>query len=196
MQKTLTLLIICIFLTMALFLQLKEQESKVPEVSKESNVKTHWFILHRKSNQEFLYFGEPGNRINSVLVKVFKVKSGIPNKRPTPLPKLLGRKYWLVTGKYETFDNPETAPYFLALNIPVTEEMPFGPEPYLECNGQCNWELPGAFGLHGINGDSEKIAQTNPGSSGCIRHSDEDITYLYNLVDYEKSEIRYYIEDV
>ena len=68
--------------------------------------------------------------------------------------------------------------------------------PYTECNGQCNWILPGAFGLHGVNGDLSRLSIENPGSSGCIRHSDEDITYLYNNLDPQKEEIRYYIEDI
>ena len=80
--------------------------------------------------------------------------------------------------------------------FPVSEEEPFGPTPYIECDGQCNWILPGAFGLHGVNGNSEKLSEFDLGSSGCIRHSNEDITYLYNLLDPEKEEIRYYIEDI
>ena len=143
-----------------------------------------------------MYYGEPGDKDKSQLVKVFNVKSGIPGERPTPLPNLLGQGYWLITAKFETPDNPETAPYFLTLNIPVTEEAPFGPQPYLECNGQCNWEIPGAFGLHGNNGDPEKLAESNPGSSGCVRHSYEDITYLYNLLNPEIEQLRYYIDDV
>ncbi len=195
-MKTLGLLLVCIFLTTALFIQMDKKESKVSEVSEETEVKNYWFILHRKSNKEILFYGEPGNKENSALVKVFDVKTGIPGQRPTPLPSLLGQDYWLITGKYEEFLNPETAPYFLTLNIPVTDELPFGPVPYLECHGQCSWELPGAFGLHGNNGDDEKLATTNPGSSGCIRHSAGDITYLYNLLDPEKSQVRYYIDDV
>ena len=93
-------------------------------------------------------------------------------------------------------DNTETAPYFLTLDIPVSEEEPYGPSPYLECNGQCNWTLPGYFGLHGVNGDETKLSDKNQGSSGCVRHSDEDITYLFNLLEPEKEEIRYYIEDI
>ncbi len=158
--------------------------------------KEYWFVLNRKSNKELLYFGEAGNKDSSALVKTFTVKSGIPGQRPTPLPALLGREYWLITAEYETFENPETAPYFLALDIPVSEEAPFGPEPYDECNGQCNWELPGAFGLHGNNGDPEKLAEGNPGSSGCIRHTAEDITYLYNLLDLNNSQVRYYVYDI
>lgn len=84
----------------------------------------------------------------------------------------------------------------LTLNIPVSDTEPFGPEPYLECNGQCNWILPGAFGLHGSGGNPEKLSSTDPGSSGCIRHTDEDITYLYNILDHQKAEIRYYIKDI
>lgn len=81
------------------------------------------------------------------------------------------------------------------LDIPFNDEYPYGPTPYNECNGQCNWQLPGSFGLHGIAGDSSKLLAENPGSSGCIRHSDEDITYLYHLLSPEQQEVRYYIHD-
>lgn len=157
--------------------------------------KQHWLLLHRKSNIEYLYKGISGNIQESKLLKTFVVKSGIPGERPTPLPSILGKEYWVITAK-EASDNPETAPYFLTLNIPVTEEQPFGPVPYDECDGQCNWELPGAFGLHGVNGDLTRLSSENPGSSGCIRHKDEDITYLYNLLDLENEEVRYYVENI
>lgn len=155
---------------------------------------SYWFSLHRKSNVEFLYFGQAGNKNNSQIVKIFKVKSGVPNQKPTPLPKLLGREYWLINAKSETFD-PQTAPYFLTLDIPVSENEPFGPTPYPECRGECNWEIPGEFGLHGVSGDETKLSDDDLGSSGCIRHKDQDIAYLYNLID-PKMEIRYYIEDI
>lgn len=155
----------------------------------------YWLLLYRKSNLEFLYFGEPGDKYKSFLLKTFKVKTGIPNKAPTPLPKLLGKEYWTITDKMDSGDNPETAPYFLTLDIPVSDIEPFGPLPYLECNGQCNWGRPGFFGLHGVNGDATRLSKENPGSSGCIRHFDLDIVYLYNLLDPQKQEIRYYIED-
>lgn len=197
-MKTLGLLFILMVLLPLLYFQINLRK----EITVDSGVlsvqseKSYWFKLHRKSNVEYLYFGEPGNINKSALVKEFKVKTGIPGERPTPLPQLLGKEYWLITGEYETLDDPETAPYFLTLNVPVSEEAPFGPEPYLECNGQCNWELPGAFGLHGNNGDPEKLADSNFGSSGCIRHTVEDITYLYNLLDISQGQIRYYIDDV
>lgn len=196
MKKTLTLLIFCIFSVIALFLQFRTygETKKITALVPEE--KSYWFVLHRKSNFEYLYFGKPGDKEKSVLLRTFKVKTGVPGEKPTPLPEFVGKKYWEIIAKYETPDNPETAPYFLTLNIPVTEEPPFGPKPYLECNGQCNWELPGAFGLHGNNGDPEKLADTNPGSSGCIRHTVEDITYLYNLLDLKNSQVRYYIDDV
>lgn len=155
----------------------------------------YWFELHRKSNIEYLYRGIPGDKKQSLLLKTFRVKAGIPRERPTPLPQLAGKEYWLITGKSSSKDNPETAPYFLTLNVPGIEEEPFGPVPYEECNGQCNWILPGSFGLHGINGDMSRLSLENPGSSGCIRHSDSDISYLYALLDPVKEEIRYYIED-
>lgn len=156
----------------------------------------YWFLLHRKSAVEKLYYGEPGNEENSALVKIFTVKTGITGKKPTPLPQLAGKDYWVIVDKLEAFDNPETAPYFLTLDVPIGENEPFGPEPYLECDGQCNWELPGYFGLHGVAGDPTKLSEENEGSSGCIRHTDEDITYLYNLLDPSKEEIRYYIQDI
>ncbi len=129
-----------------------------------------------------LYFGQAGNISASVLVRTFRVKTGVPGERPTPLPRLVGREYWIITGKYDAHQNPETSPYFIALDVPVSDELPFGPQPYLECGGQCNWEVPGEFGLHGVGGNATKLSSGDPGSSGCIRHSDEDITYLFNIV--------------
>lgn len=155
----------------------------------------YWFVLHRKSQKEELLKGEPGNREKSIVVKTFTVKTGRPGERPTPLPQLLGRDYWLITKKQPEPNNPETAPYFITLDVPAPSGAPYGPEPYLECNGQCDWVRPGDFGLHGIAGVPERLTKADPGSSGCIRHTDEDITYLYNLLDPEKGEIRYYIED-
>lgn len=170
-----------------------EKSSKVLPAKEEP---AYWLLLHRKSNIEYLYRGEAGKIVNSKLVKTFKVKTGVPEERPTPLPQLLDKRYWLITKKHEELENPETAPYFLTLNIPVPEEEPFGPAPYLECGGlQCNWTVPGAFGLHGINGDPSRLFEENLGSSGCIRHSDEDITYLYNLLDPSSEKVRYYVED-
>lgn len=157
----------------------------------------YWMLLHRKSNIEYLYRGAPGEKERSRLIKTFVVKSGIPGERPTPLPQVMGREYWQIIGKVETKDNPETAPYFLILDIPYSENYPFGPSPYLECGGeQCDWIVPGSFGLHGINGDPMRLSIDNPGSSGCVRHADEDITYLYNLLKPEKERIRYYIKDI
>lgn len=155
----------------------------------------YWFVLHRKSQKEELLQGEPGNREKSRVIKTFTVKTGRPGERPTPLPQLLGRDYWLITKKQPEPNNPETAPYFITLDVPAPSGAPYGPEPYLECNGQCDWVRPGDFGLHGIAGVPERLTKADPGSSGCIRHTDEDITYLYNLLDPEKGEIRYYIED-
>lgn len=194
--------LILIFVLGMVLISFKTSENKEQVVPEEK----HWLLLHRKSNIEYLYKGVPGVKNKSKLVRTFQVKPGIPGERPTPLPKLLGREYWLITGKVETKDDPETAPYFLILDIPYSEEYPFGPTPYLECNGpadaeamagkQCDWILPGSFGLHGINGDPTRLAAENPGSSGCVRHRDEDITYLYNLFNPEENEIRYYIEDI
>lgn len=155
----------------------------------------YWFVLHRKSNKEEFYRGVPGNKEQSVLLKTFTVKTGRPGERPTPLPHLLGKEYWIITKKQPEPDNPETAPYFITLNVPAPNEPPYGPQPYEECNGQCDWVRPGDFGLHGIAGDPQKLSNEDPGSSGCIRHTDEDITYLYNVLEPEKMEIRYYVED-
>jgi lipoprotein-anchoring transpeptidase ErfK/SrfK len=192
-MKELGLLAVLLFLLIGIapFIHTPNQE-----VIAKEEVKNHWLLLHRKSNIEYLYFGVPGERDKSELLKTFIVKTGIPGERPTPLPQLLGRKYWLLTDKQEQKDNPETAPYFMTLNIPVSEDIPYGPTPYLECNGQCDWVLPGSFGLHGDAGDPTKLASDNPGSSGCIRHTTEDITYLYNRLDPQKEEIRYYILDI
>ncbi len=157
---------------------------------------SYWLMLHRRSNKEILFYGVAGNLFDSRIVKSFRVKTGIPGQRPTPLPELVGRDYWLITDKLEQPDNPETAPYFLTLDVPGIEKEPYGPTPYLECAGQCNWILPGAFGLHGVAGDSDKLSDNDPGSSGCIRHSNQDITYLYNLLDPKEHQIRYYIRDI
>ncbi len=166
-------------------------------LKKEAQTKPHhWFVLYRKSNKEFLYIGLPGNKEQSTLLKTFDVKSGVPGERPTPLPQLTGREYWILTGKEDSKNNPETAPYFLILDVPGWDTPPYGPVPYTECDGQCDWSVPGQFGLHGINGDATRISRENPGSSGCVRHRDEDITYLYNLLDPSKEEIRYYIQDI
>lgn len=173
---------------------MNKMASQKAEVS--SDEKAHWFILYRQSQKEELYFGIPGKKEQSELVRTFVVKTGRPGERPTPLPQLVGREYWLVTDKMEVEDNPETAPYFLTLNVPGVEEPPYGPVPYEEClGGQCDWILPGSFGLHGTAGVPERLSKEDSGSSGCIRHSDMDITYLFNLLDPKNEEIRYYIED-
>ena len=171
-------------------------QNKNQQVLSVKSEPSYWLVLKRKSNIEHLYFGSAGDEGKSKLIKIFNVKSGMPGESPTPLPQILGRKYWLITEKMESSDNPETAPYFLTLDVPVSEQEPFGPTPYLECNGQCNWKLPGYFGLHGVNGDINRLSNENQGSSGCIRHKDEDITFLYNILDPKNEEIRYYIDDV
>src|SRR3989339_1490036 len=33
--------------------------------------KSYWFVLHRKSNAEYLYYGESGNEYKSDLVRIF-----------------------------------------------------------------------------------------------------------------------------
>lgn len=196
MLSLILIFLIFILFGFGLFYLKNKWESQNAQVLSEETKPFYWLVLYRKSNQEFLYQGVPGDKDRSQLLRQFKVKSGIPGERPTPLPKLLNRGYWVITAEAEQKENPETSPYFLTLDIPVSEAEPYGPTPYMECNGQCNWILPGSFGLHGSGGDPEKLSETNPGSSGCIRHFDEDITYLYNLLDPQKEEIRYYIEDI
>jgi len=169
-------------------------EPSIP--AQQATKESYWLLLHRKSNREFLYKGIPGDENGSALVKTFNVKAGVPGQKPTPLPHLLRRDYWIIIGKMETRDNPETSPYFLTLDVPSSDFEPYGPYPYVECNGQCNWDLQGSFGLHGINNDTKRLSASDPGSSGCVRHSDEDITYLYHLLDPNKEEIRYYIKDI
>lgn len=151
-------------------------------------------MLYRSSNKELLYHGIPGERENNTLIKQFTVKTGEPGKKPTPLSSIVGREYWNIINAFSTHEHPDTAPYFLTLDIPQSDEEPFGPTPYEECNGQCNWELPGPFGLHGVASDSSKLTKDNPGSSGCIRHTDEDISYLFSLLN-NSWPVRYYIQD-
>ena len=159
---------------------------------------SHWMSLDRELGKEYLYFGIPGEKDNSKLIRAFQVKTGA-SWSLTPIPELLGRDYWIIVNKEPT-ENLETAPYFLQLDIPVTDEWPYGPVPYTECkdvntgaNIQCDWVLPGYFGLHGVGGNESKLSNEDFGSSGCIRHRDEDITFLYNLLDPQNEEIRYYI---
>ncbi len=196
MKKTLVLLLTLSFLSLALILQKNFQRQEKAGVLSAEAEKSYWLLLHRKTNEEFLFLGVPGSEEKSELLKMFQVKTGIPGEKPTPLPRLVGREYWVIKDKYDSSENPETAPYFLELDVPVSDKEPFGPVPYLECNGQCNWVLPGAFGLHGVNGNLSRLSEENLGSSGCIRHTDEDITYLYNLLNPKEQEIRYYIEDI
>lgn len=194
MQKFLVLLGLAFLLSIFLF---KENTSINSLQVLSSNTKpSYWLLLHRKSNVEFLYSGVPGEKDKSTLIKTFIVKTGVSGQSPTPLPKLLGKDYWLITKKESSEENPETAPYFLTLDIPVSEYFPFGPTPYNECNGDCNWQIPGYFGLHGVNGDLSRLSMENPGSSGCIRHKDDDIIYLYNILEPSSEEIRYYIENI
>ena len=185
-----------IFSVIGVYRVIDHRADLLSESSADFREQGFWFLLYRVSNREMLYFGESGNVKNSTLIKTFQVKTGIVGQRPTPLPQLVGREYWKLVGKQETFDSLETAPYFLMLDVPVSEDAPYGPVPYLECSGQCNWDIPGAFGLHGVAGDEGRLSILDPGSSGCIRHLDVDITYLYNLLNPEYDEIRYYIQDI
>jgi len=183
------------FVAASLLLNSNSNNFASSALSARAENESYWLLLHRKSNIEYLYKGVPGDESQSELIKTFNVKTGIPGERPTPLPHLLGREYFILIGKMKTPDNPETAPYFLTLDVPVTDQPPYGPADYPECPDGCNWELPGYFGLHGVGGDNSKLSKEDPGSSGCIRHSDEDITYLYNNLDPSLEEIRYYIID-
>ncbi len=194
MQKVVFVLALVLLIAGGIFFS-KATSKKPQEVLSSQFRPSYWLMLHRKSNVEYLYLGIPGQKEKSEFIKKFTVKVGMPD-RPTPLPQLMGRDYWIITSKEDASDNPETAPYFITLDVPVSQEEPFGPTPYNECNGQCNWQLPGHFGLHGINGDTSKLSKEDPGSSGCIRHSDEDIVYLYTMLEPQKEEIRYYIEDI
>lgn len=199
MKKIVGILFICISIlaiSVSYFSQKYTFQSNHTVLDAQISPGSYWFLLHRKSNQEKLFYGVPDDQTKSTLVKTFVVKTGIPTERPTPLPELLGREYWLIIEKSESFDNPETAPYFLQFDVDAPSEWPYGPAPYMECGGQqCDWGMPGYFGLHGTGGDPSKLSDEDPGSSGCVRHSDEDITYLYNLLNPEEEEIRYYIED-
>lgn len=164
------------------------------QYSYEKNENNYWLLLVRNKNVEYLYRGIPGDATESTLVNTFQVKPGTNGESPTPLPTLIGKKYWTIIDKYSSQDNPETAPFFIELDVPGWGEEPFGPVPYEECNGQCYWRLPGEFGLHGVNGDLTRLSKENIGSSGCIRHTDEDIAYLYNIINIEDN-VRYYVVD-
>lgn len=183
----------CLITIFALLAFIRTSES-ADETNSDAG-KKYWFILHRKSNTEEFFFGVPGDRNKSETIKIFKVKTGMPGQRPTPLPSLLGREYWLIVDSWEETVDQETKPYFLKLDIDAPSEWPYGPTPYEECSGQCDWVKPGYFGLHGVGGDPSKLSDLDAGSSGCVRHSDEDITYLYNLLNPQEEEIRYYVED-
>lgn len=196
-KTTLNIAIVFILAAASIFIRSNQQSQSlgVSDV-RQKPLEAHWFELQRQSNIENLYFGVPGDKEQSTHLRSFRVKTGIPGERPTPLPELVGREYWIITAKQPEPNNPETAPYFITLDVPAPEDEPYGPVPYEECNGeQCHWILPGAFGLHGTGGNPDKLADWDPGSSGCIRHTDEEITYLYNLLEPDKEEIRYYIVD-
>ena len=196
---TLSLVLILILLVLSFFFQSGPPQKK-EVLSEQTNILPprldYWMLLQRKSKQEYLFKGIPGDQSKSTLIKQFPVNVGISGERPTPLPQLVGKEYWNIIAKNDVRNDPETAPYFLTLDVPWSDEYPFGPAPYTECNGeQCDWVRPGSFGLHGIAATPEKL--TDEGSSGCIRHTDEDITYLYNLLTpSEQTPIRYYVEDV
>ena len=191
--KTLVLLLIVILVGIASII---ETQTHFAEEQKQlAKQQDYWFLLQRKSQVEHLFQGVPGDIEHSKKIMTFQVKTGRPGERPTPLPQLVGKDYWVITEMHPEFESTETAPYFITLDVPAPLEPPYGPVPYEECDGQCDWILPGDFGLHGIAGNPEKLSKEDPGSSGCVRHTDKDITYLYNLLKDEKREIRYYIED-
>lgn len=199
-KKLIVVILVTIFLV---GFQLIYRSGITQDKSSVTAKKSHWFLLHRKSAIEYLYFGVPNDVNDSSLLKTFQVKTGNPGSSPTPLPHLLGRKYWVIVNKESSHDNPETAPYFLTLDVSAPSTWPFGPAPYMECRDtltdepiQCDWGQPGYFGLHGINTNTDKLSKDDKGSLGCIRHSDEDITYLYTLLSPASEEIRYYIEDI
>lgn len=171
----------------------------------------YWFLLERKSKKETLYQGKPGDRTNSRIIRSFQINPGWPGQTPTPISTKLGIPYWIITTyKTNTADEQKSklGPYFLSLNIPYNDpgnNCPIngvnkncqGPTPYLECpdraNNQCYWPVPGEFGLHGVGNSISRL--TDEGSNGCIRHSNDDITYLYNLLSKYNREIRYYTVD-
>jgi hypothetical protein len=201
MKSFLIKIVVLIILLIPFFWAFSKDEEK-PEILEGavSMKESYWLSLSRNLGKEYLYFGVPGEKENSKLIREFSVKTGA-SWSLTPLPKLMGKEYWRVVKK-EPSENPETSPYFLQLDIPVTDEWPYGPVPYTECKDistgasiQCDWVLPGYFGLHGVGGDESKLSIEDQGSSGCIRHNDKDITYLYNLLDPENEEIRYYVEN-
>lgn len=156
---------------------------------------SYWFRLNRRENIETLNYGPNNLPQLSLMVWFFRVKTGVPGQKPTPLPQKTGRPFWLVIDKYQTRDNPETAPFFLVLDVPGTETSPFGPRPYRECAGQCNWKIPGYFGLHGVAGVESRLTIPEPGSSGCVRHRDFDISFLYHVLDPRRNPIPYFIPE-
>jgi len=194
-------IVVLIILLIPFFWAFSKEEEK-PEILEAavSMKESYWLSLDRNLGKEYLYLGIAGSTESSKLIREFIVKTGA-SWSPTPLPELVDREYWRVVKK-EPSDNPETSPYFLQLDVPVTEDWPYGPVPYTECKDvntgesiQCDWVLPGYFGLHGVGGDETKLSEEDQGSSGCVRHTDEDITYLYNLLDPGNEEIRYYVTE-
>lgn len=193
--RILAVVIISLYLNAYPYNNFLADEPTQGEILSVSDENEYWLLLKRKSNIELLYHGKPGIESESSLVKQFVVKTGVEGKRPTPLPQLVHREYWLLTNKYSARDNLEIGPFFLKLDIPYSYTPPYGPEPYKECDGQCNWQTPGSFGLHGIAGDNSKLSSEDKGSSGCVRHYDGDIAYLYHILPEDK-QIKYYIKDI
>lgn len=170
--------------------------------STDQNARGYWFQLHRsragKQPTEDLYHGVYGDALNSDHVMTSTVNPGIDGKSPTPRPDLLGKSYWVITKKEQNQGDAINlmGPDFLVLNIDYQNQYN-GPLGYNECgpsrNEQCFWPTPGEFGLHGTGDTSSRL--TDSGSSGCIRHSNDAITSIYNLLKNESGEIRYYISE-
>ena len=89
---------------LAIFSIFNRDKQTVKILASETKKENYWFLLHRKSNIEYLYKGQPNDIENSNLIKTFKVKVGVPGQKPTPLPNLLGREYWKIIDKFETKD--------------------------------------------------------------------------------------------
>lgn len=176
-----------------------------PPTPTQTPTDNYWFLLDRLNKKEYLFQGPVGVRDRKYLVREFTVLPGLSGQTPTPVPSKVTptREYW--TFNSATLKSPVGdisnggQPGFLKLDIPYDNSLG-GPVPYLECGpsgtSQCNWNTPGAFGLHGVDNNHPL---TDPGSSGCIRHNNTDIQYLYNLlsnvVNNNPNTIRYYIED-
>ncbi len=175
---------------------------------------TYWFLLNRQKRYEILYKGTPEKITQSQVVKISTINPGSPGDEPTPIPQKLGKKFWSLTGEVRLHpqDSDPTGyekfgPYFIVLDVPFKNQPDpscnnngttdcYGPVPYKECgpslDQQCNWHTPGEFAIHG----NDKLDP--PGSAGCVRHSNTDITEIYDTLNNAKainSNTRYYAID-